>query len=424
VSSIKLTKQVVLETAPGPHFIKFDSVVPGFGLRSYPSGKKSWIFQYRPGEGGRRAPLRRYVIGDATSISPAVARKEAERIRAVVMMGGDPQRDLIERRQALSVADLASEFLTQHVEPKRAASTKRYYEDLLERFVIPAFGRVKARDLKPADVARLHHGLRSRPFLANRILAVIGAMYSFGEGPTQLVPKGTNPVVDIERYEEPKRERLLSSDELTRLGSTLRDAQTKGIPWNVRPSAKTKHLRKDAEKQATVVAPAAIAAIRLLLFTGARLREILHLRWDQVDLERGLVVVSQHKTSRRTGTKTIVLNSPALEVLKSIERSGIHVIAGESAGRPNEKPRSDLKRPWAMITKHAGLDGLRIHDLRHNFASFGVGGGTGLPIVGKLLGHTQAATTQRYSHLDSDPLRRASESIGAAIASALVERSV
>jgi integrase len=419
MSAVKLTRQVVLEKPPGPHYIVFDTIVRGFGLRSYLSGKKSWIFQYRAGEGGRRAPLRRYVIGDAHSMPPAAARKEAERIRAIVLMGGDPHRDLIERRQALSVEDLAGEFLTRHVEPKRAASTKRYYQDLLERLIIPAFGRMKAKDLKPADVVRLHHALRGRPFLANRILAVIGAMYSFGEGPAQLVPKGTNPVVDIEKYEEPKRERLLSADELTRLGSALRDAETKGIPWNVRPTAKTKHLPKDREKQVTVVAPAAIAAMRLLLFTGARLREVLHLRWEQVDLERGLVVLAQHKTSRRTGTKTIVLNAPAIDVLRSIERVGIYVIAGDSAGRPDEKPRADLKRPWAMVTKYAGLNGLRIHDLRHNFASFGVGGGMGLPIVGKLLGHTQAATTQRYSHLDSDPLRRASESIGGAISSAL-----
>ena len=126
-----------------------------------------------------------------------------------------------------------------------------------------------------------------------------------------------------------------------------------------------------------------------------------------------------HKTSRKTGMKTIILNAPALEVLRSIERLGAFVIAGDTVGEKDEKPRSDLKRPWAMITRHAGLEGLRIHDLRHNFASFGVGGGMGLPVIGKLLGHTQAATTARYSHLDNDPLRKASNAIGAAISAAM-----
>jgi integrase len=420
MTTTKLGKAEVEKARPRSSiYAIYDSAIPGFGLRVFPSGYKSWILDYRPGEGGRSVRVRRFTIANALELSPAKARREAERLRAVVRMGGDPQRDLNVKRAAVSVECLASAFISEHVEPKRAASTKRYYEDLLGRLIVPAFGAMKAKDLTSADVARLHNALRSRPFLANRVLAIIGAMYSFGEGVARLVPKGTNPVVDVEKYEEPKRERLLSIEELARLGSALRDAETIGIPWAVRPNAKTKHLPRDAAKQVTTIAPAAVAALRLILFTGARLREILHLRWDQVDLERGIVLVPKHKTSRKTGTKAIVLNGPALEVLMATERIGIYVIAGDTAGRTDEKPRADLKRPWAMVTRHAGLEGLRIHDLRHNFASFGVGGGLGLPVVGKLLGHSQAATTQRYSHLHNDPLLRASNSIGTAIARAL-----
>jgi integrase len=157
--------------------------------------------------------------------------------------------------------------------------------------------------------------------------------------------------------------------------------------------------------------------MRLLIFTGARLREILHLKWEQIDFERGLLLLPTSKT----GKKTIVLNAPALAILTSLPRVGGYVIAGTSAGTKDEKPRSDLKKPWKAVSKRAGLDGVRIHDLRHTHASVGAGAGLGLPIIGKLLGHTQSATTQRYAHLDNDPLKKASEHIGSRLAAAMGE---
>jgi integrase len=163
--------------------------------------------------------------------------------------------------------------------------------------------------------------------------------------------------------------------------------------------------------------PSVALAMRLLLLTGCRLREILHLCWDEVDFERGLLLLPDSKTGR----KTVILNAPALALLSDAPRLGVYVIAGDKAGAKDEKPRSDLKKPWAAVTKRAKLDNLRIHDLRHSFASFGAGGGMGLPIIGKLLGHTQAATTARYAHLDADPLRRASNAIGNSIAAAMGE---
>lgn len=150
------------------------------------------------------------------------------------------------------------------------------------------------------------------------------------------------------------------------------------------------------------------------MFTGARLREILHLRWEHVDLERGLLFLPDSKT----GKKTITLNAPAMLVLRSMDRFGACVIPGANP----ELPRADLKKPWMAVTAAAALEGLRIHDLRHSFASVGAGAGLGLPIVGKLLGHTQAATTQRYAHLDADPIRLAADRIGATIAAALDSR--
>jgi integrase len=139
------------------------------------------------------------------------------------------------------------------------------------------------------------------------------------------------------------------------------------------------------------------------------------MRWEHVDFERGMLLLPDSKT----GKKAIVLNAPALDVLANLPRLGAYVIAGQSAGTKEEGPRHDLKRPWQAVAKRAGLEGVRIHDLRHTHASVGAGAGLGLPIIGKLLGHTQASTTARYAHLDADPLRRASDRIGSHIAAAM-----
>lgn len=223
-------------------------------------------------------------------------------------------------------------------------------------------------------------------------------MFSFGFR-RGLLENDQNPARGIDKFREQHRERFLSVDELVRLGAAIREAETVGVPWQTDPAKKTKHLRK--ANRETIISEHAAAALRLLIFTGARLREILHLKWEHVDFERGLLLLPDSKT----GKKTIVLNGPALAVLSALTRVGAYVIAGDSAGTDEEKPRADLKRPWAVVTRHAGLEGLRLHDLRHNFAAFGAGGGMGLPIIGKLLGHSQPQTTARYAHLDSDPLR-------------------
>jgi integrase len=229
-----------------------------------------------------------------------------------------------------------------------------------------------------------------------------------------VVQEGTNPARRIDKFKEHRRERFLTGEELERLGAALREAENRGIPWEVDEAKQTaKHLPK-AKNRFTKIGPFAAAAIRLLLFTGCRLREILHLKWEQVDLERGLLFLADSKT----GKKTVILNAPALAVLAGLDQIGSYVVPGDDP----EKPRADLKRPWEAVAKRAGLDGVRLHDLRHTYASFGAGGGLGLPIIGKLLGHTQAATTHRYAHLDADPLRRASEAIGGRIAAALEGR--
>jgi integrase len=206
-------------------------------------------------------------------------------------------------------------------------------------------------------------------------------------------------------------------EELGRLADTLAEAETRGLPFEIDASApKAKHNRKP-ENRRVIVSPFATGAIRLLIFTGCRLREILHLRWKDVDLERGLFTLHDSKTGRRD----ILLNAPALAVLDGLSqiKLGDYVIAGNNAGAPDERPRADLQRPWGQVVKHAGLDGVTLHTLRHTHASTGVGAGFGLPVIGALLGHRQASTTAKYAHVGDTVARRASDAIGARLAAAM-----
>ncbi len=414
MSKVKIAKRIVDAAGPRPsRYILFDAEITGFGLRVYPSGKKSWVFEYRPGEGGRGVQKRRITIGSTSDFTPEQARKMAEKLRARTKMGDDPQGKKAQERAAMTVAQLAEEFLAEHV-GKKAETTQKRYQYILERIVLPKLGRLKAKDVSRADISRLHSSWRQKLYQANQVLAVIGSMYGYA-GKHGVVPEGMNPARGVEKYKEQGRERYLSIDELERLGAAIREAETTGIEWDIDQTKKSKHLPKGERR--TVISEHAAAAIRLLLLTGCRLREILHLKWDNVDLERGMLFLPTSKT----GKKSVVLNAPALAVLANLPRVGAYVIASNTAGTAGEKPRHDLKRPWAVVSRRAGLEGVRLHDLRHNFAAFGAGGGMGLPIIGKLLGHTQAATTQRYAHLDADPLRRASNAIGHSIAAALGE---
>jgi integrase len=320
---------------------------------------------------------------------------------AAVAGGQDPAAEKAEDRRAITFAKLVDAFLAKHVQAKLKARTYESYKHLLYTNVVPEIGTSQAVKVGRADIARLHLQWKATPHHANSAVRVIRSMYGWAasEG---LVPETFNPARGVKPYRTLARERFLTSAEIERLGVALRLAENEGIPWAVNPDKpKSKHIPKEELNRRIVIGPHAAGAIKLLIFTGCRLREILHLEWSHVDLERGLLLLSDSKTGR----KTVILNAPALRVLGDLPRVGKFVIAGDYGA----VPRADLKRPWQAVTRAAGLDGLRIHDLRHNFASFGAAGGLGLPIIGRLLGHSQPATTARYAHLDSDPLRRASD---------------
>ena len=434
-SNIRLTKSTVdrADISRGRHYL-WDSELRGFGLSVEVTGTKTYFVRYRPKGQGRNGRRRFFKLGRHGDITPDQARDLAKGILGQVASGQDPAVELkadraneLRRRAAITFQDLGELFIQEHVSTKRKPATAELYGILLRVHANPKIGRRPAETLKRSEVATLHASMISKPASANRTLQVISSLYSFA-AKRGLVAEGVNPAKGIEKYRETSRERYLTTEELQRLGTALTDAETIGVPWVIDLSnPKSKHTPKDWKGQREPQDPFAVAAIRLLLFTGARLREILHLRWEHIDLGRGLLFLPDSKT----GKKTIVLNGAALDVIAqtaALAKPSTNLVANMHTGflikgGLDDRPRADLKRPWKAIQRHAKLEGVRLHDLRHTFASVGAGASLGLPVVGKLLGHSQPQTTARYAHLDADPLRRASNIIGSHLSAALAGHS-
>lgn len=405
MSVLKLTKRSLDALRPAERaYVAFDADLSGFGVRVMPSGSKSWIVEYRPHGGGRGVAKKRVTLGKIGTLTADQARRAATEVLAKVRLGADPGAEQQERRVAITVAELIDAFESDHVRGKLKQQTGRSYVAGLQ-LLRDVHGAQKAASLSRGQISSLHAKTSKTPFAANRALATWSKMFSWASA-RGLTPEGHNPAKGIERYRENRRERFLTDEELSRLGAALEEAETIGLPWEVDESKpSSKHLAKVANRR-TKLDPFVVGAIRLLLLTGARLREILHARWDQVDLQRGVIFLPDSKS----GKKPLYLSSVAIEMIKSMPRiEGAPFII---AGAKPDKPRADLKKPWKSICRVAGIEGVRLHDLRHTFASIAAGQSLGLPVIGKLLGHTQAATTHRYAHLDVDPLRRAVDLIG------------
>jgi integrase len=408
----KLTKQSLPNLTPrSKPYIEYDADLSGFGVAVYPSGIKSWVCEYRPHGGGRGVAKKRVTLGKTSQLTPDQARKAAADMLAAARLGGDPAQDKAERRASITVGELIDLFDAQYVGPMLKPGTAVGYRIALAE-LRRAHGALKATALTRSHVTTLHFRMADRPYAANRAAAVWSRAFAWAAD-TGLIPEGNNPVRGLKKYREHGRERFLKPDELARLGDKLREGETIGLPYSVDETKPTaKHAAKVDHRRVRLDRYAA-AAIRLLILTGARLREILHAKWGQVDIERGLIFLADSKT----GKKPLYLSAAAQKVLADLPRieGNPHVIAGAKGGAP----RSDLKKPWAAVSRAAGLEGVRLHDLRHSFASFGAGASLGLPIIGKLLGHSQPATTARYAHLDADPMRRAVDTIGSTISAAM-----
>ncbi len=364
--------------------------LPGFGVKVTPAGRTVYLIQYRLR--GRKGRTRRVTIGQHGNTTAERARVQAKVLLGEVAAGRDPAAERDKVRAGRSCGECLDRFLDEHVDTKLKISSAREYRRIAGLYVARTLRRRPLAEIARADIARLHHNMRDKPYQANRTLALLSKFFNWCEK-HGLRTDGSNPCRHIEKYREKKRERFLSEEELARLGEALSEAVAAGTatPWT-------------------------IAAIRLLVLTGARLSEILTLKWERVDFEHQHLRLPDSKT----GSKSVYLNAPALEVLANMPRleGNPYVICGDKPGAH----LVNLQKPWQRIRLAAGLDDVRIHDLRHSFASVAVVGGMSLPVIGALLGHSQPQTTARYAHLSADPLKAASDAVGRRIAGAMKQR--
>ena len=385
--SRKLTKQFITTAKAGDReAIYWDTDVPGLGLRITANGSKSFILKTRIG-GGRSAPIKKPTLGKAGDLTLDQARAMARDWKVMAADGVDPTRHKDEAGR--TVSDLCAEYLEVHAPRKRSATDDHAK---INQHIKPRIGRKLLKDVAYTDIERLHRSMKKTPYAANRTLALLSKMFSLAVKWEWL---DRNPAKGIERYVEEKRERFLKPDEIQRLSQALIDY----VDVAQRPS--------QAQKS--------VDAIRLLMLTGARRSEALSATWDMFDFDAGVWIKPSSHTKQKK-VHRVPLSPPALQLLQEIKyrvNGSDYLFPSRSSSK--HPHLMELKKAWAKICELAGLEDVRIHDLRHTFASILASGGASLPLIGALLGHTQVQTTQRYAHLMDDPLRVATSRVGAAI---------
>ena len=400
IMKAKITKKVIDAATPNTSdsFI-WDTELIGFGLKVTPAGSRIYIVQYRAGGGS--SPTKRFTIGKhGMPWTPEKARAKAKSIIGDVADGNDPQTAKATERAAMTVNELCTLYLSDGCETKKS-STIATDKGRITRHIKPLIGRKRVKDLTSNDIRRFMsdiakgktaatvktgaHGLArvtGGKGTATRTVGLLGGIMSFAvsEG-----IRADNPVLGVKRYTDKKGERYLSPTELSRLGETLGSVEK--------------------------TAPLAVLAIRLLILTGCRKSEILSLKWSEVDFEIGCLRLDDSKT----GQKIVMLGAPPLQLLANQpKQENSEYIFPAMKGKGHYV---GLPKAWERIRKLAELDGVRLHDLRHSFASVGAGAGMGLQMVGKLLGHSDPKTTARYSHIADNPIKEAADRISGTIAS-------
>ena len=388
---VRLTNKFVAKLTGTEMWWDDDPKATGFGVRSYPGGGKSFFIDYRLD--GRQ---RRYTIGPFPRWSTEAAREEAKALRKQIDRGIDPAGDKCARRTAPTIQDLIDRYVEDHLPTKTLVGLRANDEKKMLAEVGDKLGRhTKVAAIHGGDIADMHRRITElgRPVRANRILAVASKMFSLS-----LVPKAGetlpwrnatqgNPCKGIQKNHEEAKERFFSQSELTAISDAL--AKYSG---------------------------GAADCVRLIMLTGARPSEAMKARWEEFDREPGYwVKPSAHVKQRKT--HKLPLSPAAIELIDRLrkKRKGQWVFPGDKPGAH----LTVLWRVWDFVRKRTGLgNDARLYDLRHSFASIGAGGGLSLPIIGRLLGHTQPRTTQRYAHLADDPLREAAEKITTVITGA------
>jgi integrase len=380
-NSTRLTDAIVkrLSLPATGNRIHYDADVKGFGARVTAGGARAFILTYRTHAGRQR----RYTIGSFPDWQTTAAREEARRLKRAIDGGGDPLAELAAARGAPTVADLIARFELEHL-PRKRGQTAAHYRRLIASYIAPALRHLKVADVRFEDADRLHHRITKdgKPYAANRCMAVGSKMFALA---IRWGWRPDNPFRGIERNVEHKRKRYLTADELKRLNRALAEYP---------------------DRQAVDI-------FRLLMLTGARVGETLAARWDAIDLTAGQWTKPGSTTKQKTD-HTAPLSEPARQLLAALRRetNSQWVFPAKSG----DGHRTEVKHAWPIIRAAAGLAGLRIHDLRHSFASQLASSGASLPLIGSLLGHSNPVTTARYAHLFDDPQREAVERVGKIIA--------
>jgi integrase len=389
---LKLTEAVVaaLDAQPRDRVI-FDGLLSGFAVRVTPAGSKIFIAQARAA-----GVKRRITIGTSPAMKVVVAREAARRMLDDMRAGKNPVAERQVRREALAARDitiaaLSDRWMTEVVRPKRKPRTIDDYERIIAQRIKPELGHVPARMLTWAQVNAFHGGMGRTPRRANYVTSTLRAMLNFAER-IGVRPKHSNPVTGVEFFRERVIERFLSEAEIGLAADAIESAERDGV-----------------------IGPHAAAGLRLALFTGARSGEITAIKWQHIDWDRKMIRLPDTKLNE---PRTIHLSDAACEVLKTLPHVGPFVIAGAKTGEPYK----NMSRAWGVARKYAGLDDVRLHDLRHSYASLCAANGVSLQMIGKLLGHRVVATTQRYAHLARDHVATTNDQIGAVMTRAIESR--
>ena len=372
----RLTKRIIdsLEVTGADHII-WDSQLSGFGIRISPKGRKTFVVQYRHHGKSKKVRLGKYGL-----VTVDQARKEAQTILGALASGKNPSIAVQRHIKSPTLYKVAKRFLDEYLAVRLKPGTQANYRQILKCYVLPVLGNRKIVNIHRTDIAALHLSLKDVPNQANRCVLVLSKIFNLCEE-WGLREQSQNPCKHVQRYKENKRHRFLSKAELSHL-------------WKI--------LDKVALENTTSIY--AVNAYKLLILTGCRLGEIQTLKWSYI---RGHHV---EFPDTKTGYKRLPLNDAAIAIFKQTPQQpdNDYVICGEKAG----SHIVNLQKSWRRIRKQAGLDDVRIHDLRHTFASHAVMGGTPLALVSRLLGHSKITTTMRYAHLADAELAKASNGIG------------